>query len=133
MATDKANPIHYVDPSSVALADKITITPDALAHFRREIHKKGGGIGVRLSLKTSGCTGYRYVIEVAKERKMDDKVFPIEADFDILVVNKWFHMIRGSCIEYHTKGLNTVVEINNPNESSRCGCGESIAIDPEST
>ena len=123
------NPIHYVDPNAIEKADEITITQDALAHFRREITKQGGGVGIRLSLKTSGCNGYRYVIEVAKEQQADDKAFPIESDFTIFVVDKWFELIQGSHIEYNTKGLNKMVEIKNPSESSRCGCGESIAID----
>ena len=129
MATNQSNSINYVDPSAMKALDKITITPEALAHFRREITKQGSGVGIRLSLKTSGCNGYRYVIEVANAQQADDKVFPIETDFTIFVVDKWFDLIKGSHIEYHTEGLNKVVKIKNPNESSRCGCGESIAID----
>ncbi|MCD6055816.1 MAG: Fe-S cluster assembly scaffold protein [Gammaproteobacteria bacterium] len=125
----KNNPVSFYDPHKITEKDAVSISEEALAHFRKEIKKKGHAIGVRLSLEKSGCTGYRYVIDLVDKSEPGDHVFTISDDFSIFVSKDCFLKVRGSRIEYTRKGLNKIIEIKNPNETARCGCGESFTTE----
>ncbi len=122
-------PVGYYDPTEITATDAITVSEEALAHLEKEIKKKGSGIGVRLSLEKSGCTGYRYLIDIVDAKQVDDKVFVITETFSVFVAADCFLKVRGSRIDYIRKGLNKIIEIKNPNETARCGCGESFTTE----
>ncbi len=123
-STDSAVP--QFDPKHIADSDHVSISETALTHLRNEIANRGNGIGVRLSFKASGCSGYRYVIDIVDAEQPGDVTFVIADDFCIFVAADCFNDIRGSRIDYVSKGLNKVIEIANPNVTSECGCGESF-------
>jgi len=105
----------------------ITLTNNAAKHMQDALHHRGRGIGMRIGVRTSGCSGFAYVLEFA------DKIF--EGDLEIedrgitLVINKKdLVYLQGMEIDYAKKGLNEGFEFVNPNEKARCGCGESFTV-----
>ena len=91
------------------------------------LYNRGKGIGMRIGVRTSGCSGFAYVLEFA------DTLF--EGDLEIedrginLVINKKdLVYLDGMQIDYTKKGLNEGFEFSNPNEKARCGCGESFTV-----
>ena len=105
----------------------ITLTVSAAKKMQDALYNRGKGIGMRIGVRTSGCSGFAYVLEFA------DKTF--EGDLEILdrgvtlVINKKdLVYLEGMQIDYTKKGLNEGFEFSNPNESARCGCGESFTV-----
>jgi iron-sulfur cluster assembly accessory protein len=88
-----------------------------------------GKKNVRISMKTAGCTGFMY--EVVLDDNFDvTKDFAIKFDgFDLLIEHDYFYTVSGATLDYVTEGFNSHFEIvNNPNEKSKCGCGESFSV-----
>lgn len=91
--------------------------------------KETGKKHVRISMKTAGCTGLMY--EVQLDDKFDvAKDFAVKFDgFDLLIEHDYFYTVAGSTLDYITEGFNSHFElINNPNEKAKCGCGESFSV-----
>lgn len=84
---------------------------------------------VRIAMRTAGCTGLMYEVVLGGDFNIADD-FALKKDgFDILISNKHLHAISGATLDYITDGFNSHFElINNPNEKSKCGCGESFSI-----
>jgi iron-sulfur cluster assembly protein len=91
------------------------------------LSKRGKGIGIRLGVKTTGCSGLAYVLEYADSIKPGD-VEHAFGGFLILVDPKSYVYLQGIEIDYVKNGLNEGFEFKNPNEKDRCGCGESFRI-----
>jgi len=105
----------------------ISLTETASKKMQDALYHRGKGIGMRIGVRTSGCSGFAYVLEFA------DKLF--EGDLEIedrgvtLVINKKdLVYLEGMQIDYTKKGLNEGFEFQNPNEKARCGCGESFTV-----
>ena len=105
----------------------ISLTKTASKKMQDALYHRGKGIGMRIGVRTSGCSGFAYVLEFA------DKLF--EGDLEIedrgvtLVVNKKdLVYLRGMEIDHVKKGLNEGFEFNNPNSKATCGCGESFTV-----
>ena len=105
----------------------ISLTASASKKMQDALYNRGKGIGMRIGVRTSGCSGFAYVLEFA------DKLF--EGDLEIadrgvtLVINKKdLVYLEGMQIDYTKKGLNEGFEFSNPNEKARCGCGESFTV-----
>lgn len=105
----------------------ISLTAYASKKMKDALDYRGKGIGMRIGVRTSGCSGFAYVLEFA------DKLF--EGDLEIedrgvtLVINKKdLVYLEGMQIDYAKKGLNEGFEFSNPNEKARCGCGESFTV-----
>ena len=105
----------------------ISLTETASKKMQDALDYRGKGIGMRIGVRTSGCSGFAYVLEFA------DKTF--EGDLEIedrgvtLVINKKdLVYLQGMQIDYTKKGLNEGFEFSNPNEKARCGCGESFTV-----
>ena len=96
-------------------ADKLTLTAAAAEHVRNEIKKRGKGVGLRLSIKESGCSGYAYVVDIAEEiNDADDFVFGDRSDNQavlLIVDQQAFPLVKGSTIDFVKKGLNQVFEV----------------------
>jgi iron-sulfur cluster assembly protein len=105
----------------------ITVTPAAARHVSRYLAKRGKGFGVRLGVKTTGCSGLAYKLEYVDEPQTEDVVFE-EHGVRVLVDPKSLAYIDGTELDFVREGLNEGFRFNNPNERDRCGCGESFRV-----
>ena len=105
----------------------ITVTPAAARHVSRYLAKRGKGYGVRLGVKTTGCSGLAYKLEYVDEPQAEDVVFE-EHGVRVLVDPKSLAYIDGTELDFVREGLNEGFRFNNPNERDRCGCGESFRV-----
>lgn len=114
--------------STAAVPEAITATPAALMHIKQALQKRGGGKGIRLDVKTTGCSGKSYVVDYVDEARPDDFIFQGDTEIIICVSPHIFPLIKGTQIDYVRKGLNSSFVFNNPNVTGACGCGESFTI-----
>ena len=105
----------------------VTITDAAARHVTRYIAKRGKGVGVRLGVKTTGCSGLAYKLEYADEIAPEDVVFDNNG-VKVLVDPKSMAYIDGTELDFVREGLNEGFKFNNPNAKNSCGCGESFAV-----
>lgn len=105
----------------------ISVTEIAALKIKQQLEKRGKGLGIRVGVKTTGCSGLAYVLEFVDQPKNDD--IEIKSNyFSVYVDPKSMPYLKGLTMDYMKKGLNEGFEFMNPNESSRCGCGESFTI-----
>lgn len=105
----------------------ITLTPNAADRVRSYLQKRGGGIGLRLGIKQTGCSGFAYVIDYADEVATDDVVF--ESDGVAVIVDKpSLEYIDGTRVDFVKQGLNEAFKFDNPKAAGECGCGESFNV-----
>ncbi len=105
----------------------ITLTDTAANRIRDFLEKRGKGIGLRLGVKPSGCSGMAYVMEFADELQDEDQVFE-DKGVKLIVDPKSLLYLDGTELDYAKEGLNEGFRFNNPNEKDRCGCGESFTV-----
>jgi iron-sulfur cluster assembly protein len=105
----------------------VTLTDRAAQHVQRYIEKRGKGIGLRLGVRTTGCSGLAYKLEFADERKPEDTEFETNG-VRVLVDPKSLAYLDGTELDFVREGLNEGFKFNNPNEKDRCGCGESFNV-----
>ncbi|NUY56220.1 MULTISPECIES: iron-sulfur cluster assembly protein IscA [Salinivibrio] len=105
----------------------ITMTQAASDRVRAFLDNRGKGIGLRLGVRTSGCSGMAYVIEFADELQEGDQVFEYD-DVKVIVDGKSLLYLEGTELDFVKEGLNEGFQFNNPNVSSECGCGESFNV-----
>tara|TARA_R110002049_G_scaffold124479_1_gene279973 strand:- start:57367 stop:57690 length:324 start_codon:yes stop_codon:yes gene_type:complete len=105
----------------------ISLTESAANRVRTFLEKRGKGVGVRLGVKTTGCSGMAYTIEFADEIEDTDEVFE-ENGVKILINPKSLVYLDGTELDFAKEGLNEGFKFNNPNEKDRCGCGESFTV-----
>ncbi|MGB0205014.1 MAG: iron-sulfur cluster assembly protein IscA [Neptuniibacter sp.] len=106
----------------------ITMTDAAADHVARYLEKRGHGEGVRLGVRTSGCSGMAYVLEFVDEALDEDQVFTGPQDVKIYIDPKSLVYLDGTELDFVKEGLNEGFKFNNPNVSSECGCGESFNV-----
>lgn len=105
----------------------ITLTESAAKHIRSQVEKSGGGIGLRIGVKKSGCSGFAYTFDIAQEVRVSDTVFE-NFDAKLLVDAESLPFLEGTELAYVKEGLGHVFKFNNPNVKDQCGCGESFAV-----
>ncbi|MBI5438377.1 MAG: iron-sulfur cluster assembly protein IscA [Nitrosomonadales bacterium] len=105
----------------------ITLTENAAKHVRNFIAKRGKGVGLRIGVRTSGCSGMAYKLEFADEATDDDLRFASHG-VTLLVDPKSLPYIDGMELDYTREGLNEGFRFNNPNIKNQCGCGESFGV-----
>jgi len=105
----------------------IKMTSAAADRVRTFLANRGKGVGLRLGVRTSGCSGMAYVIEFADEVQTDDKVFE-EQGVKVIVDPKSLLYLDGTELDYTKEGLNEGFRFNNPNVKDMCGCGESFNV-----
>lgn len=105
----------------------ITLTETAAERVNSFITNRGSGIGLRLGVKTTGCSGMAYIIEFADEIQPEDKVFE-DRGVKVIVDAKSLIYLDGTELDYKKDGLNEGFQFNNPNVKDECGCGESFTI-----
>jgi iron-sulfur cluster assembly protein len=105
----------------------ITLTAAAADRVRSFMEKRGKGVGLRLGVKTTGCSGMAYVMEYADQVEEDDVVFE-DQGVKVLINPKSLVYLDGTELDYAKEGLNEGFQFNNPNVKDSCGCGESFNV-----
>jgi iron-sulfur cluster assembly protein len=105
----------------------VTVTPKAARQIQKALTQRGSGLGLRVAVKTSGCSGYAYALEFVDEATPEDQVFSSEG-VQVLVDAKSLPMVDGTQLDWVREGLNEGFKFNNPNATAACGCGESFAL-----
>ncbi|MDP2154357.1 MAG: iron-sulfur cluster assembly protein IscA [Sulfuricella sp.] len=105
----------------------VTLTEKAATHIKNFIAKRGKGVGLRLGVRTSGCSGMAYTLEFADEFNDTDSQFE-SFGVKVLVDPKSLVYLEGTELDFVREGLNEGFKFNNPNVKSSCGCGESVGF-----
>lgn len=105
----------------------ISLTDRAAERIKTFIEKRGTGVGLRLGVKTTGCSGLAYVVEYADDVGVGDMTFE-DKGVTVVINAKSLAYIDGVEVDFTREGLNEGFRFNNPHEKSRCGCGESFSV-----
>ena len=105
----------------------ITLTTTAADRVGKFLANRGKGLGLRLGVKTTGCSGMGYIMEFADELQDGDTVFESHG-VKVIVDPKALVYLDGTEVDYTREGLNEGFKFGNPNEKARCGCGESFTV-----
>ena len=105
----------------------ITLTENAARHVAANLQKRGKGVGLRLGIRRSGCSGFAYEVEYADAVRADDVEFESHG-VRVVVGLKDLPYVEGTEIDYAREGLNAAFRFNNPNVRDSCGCGESFSV-----
>lgn len=105
----------------------VTLTDKAVQRVANFLEKRGKGVGLRLGVRTSGCSGMAYKLEFVNEINADDVVFE-NSGVKVIVDAKSLPYLEGMELDYAREGLNEGFKFNNPNVKDQCGCGESFTV-----
>jgi len=106
----------------------INLTPTAINKIRKLVAAKNYA-GIRLGVKTTGCSGLAYVLEYVDQHTADDTTINYaQSGFSVIVDKRHEVYLSGMTVDYVRQGLNEGFEFSNPNERDRCGCGESFRV-----
>ena len=105
----------------------ITLTEPAAERVKTFLVNRGKGVGLRLGVKTMGCSGMAYVLEFVDDINADDEVFE-DSGVTVIVDKKSLVYLDGTELDYTKEGLNEGFQFNNPREKAQCGCGESFTV-----
>lgn len=105
----------------------VTMTPAAAERVKSFITNRGKGLGLRLGIKTTGCSGLAYVLEFVDDLNEDDTLFTID-DVNIIIDGKSLVYLDGIQLDFTKEGLNEGFKFTNPNAKGECGCGESFNV-----
>lgn len=105
----------------------ISMTPAAEQHVKNHLLNRGRGLGIRLGVKTTGCSGLSYVLEFVDHENPDDELMTC-GDVKLYVDPKSLAYLDGTQLDFVREGLNEGFRFNNPNVKDECGCGESFHV-----
>lgn len=105
----------------------ISLTPAAARHVEKSLARRGSGLGLRLAVKTSGCSGFAYALEFVDAANADDECFQT-CGVTVIVDRRSLGMLDGTELDFVREGLNEGFKFSNPNARANCGCGESFAV-----
>lgn len=105
----------------------VTLTETAARQIAGQLQKRGKGLGLRLSVKKAGCSGFAYVVDYADELQDDDRLFE-QHGVKVVVQAGQLDYLDGVQIDYVREGLNATYRFNNPKAKGTCGCGESFSV-----
>ncbi len=105
----------------------VTLSESAARHVSNFISKRGKGVGIRLGVKTSGCSGMAYKLEFVDEAHDEDLIFESHG-VKVVVDPKSLAYLEGTELDFVREGLNEGFKFNNPNVKDACGCGESFNV-----
>jgi len=107
----------------------ITVTDTASKKIKQNLDKRGKGVGIRIGVRTTGCSGLAYTMEYVDKYEAEHGVTNFsQKDFVVLVDAKSLAYLNGLTMDWVRNGLNEGFDFINPNERDRCGCGESFRI-----
>jgi iron-sulfur cluster assembly protein len=105
----------------------ISLTPSAAERVKTFIAGRGHGLGLRLGVRKTGCSGFAYVINYADDSQASDLVFE-DRGVKVFVDPASLPLIQGTTIDFVKQGLNEAFKFHNPNTKGECGCGESFSV-----
>ncbi|GHB22654.1 HesB/IscA family protein [Salinicola rhizosphaerae] len=105
----------------------ITISEAAADQIQQVLKERGSGLGLRVAVKPSGCSGFSYVLDIADELQESDVAFEARG-VKVLVDREALEILDGTEVDYVSEGLNRFFRFNNPNVTDECGCGESFNV-----
>lgn len=105
----------------------IKLTENAARQIKKQLEKRGKGIGLKLGVKKSGCSGYAYALEYADNLNDTDAVFE-NFGVKVIVQESDLQFVDGIELDYRREGINEAFRFNNPNVTATCGCGESFSV-----
>ena len=107
----------------------INLTSEAVKKVSENLKKRGNGVGIRIGVKTTGCSGLAYVLEYVDKIEPEEGVINYaQPDFCVLISLKDEPYLDGLTMDWVRNGLNEGFDFVNPNERDRCGCGESFRV-----
>jgi iron-sulfur cluster assembly protein len=106
----------------------ITFSDAAVCHIESYLAKHNKSLGIRLSVKKTGCSGLSYVVDYVEASVADDIVLPLANDKLVYIDKGSFPYLKGMHVDYVRQGLNYKFVFNNPNQTGQCGCGESFTV-----
>jgi iron-sulfur cluster assembly protein len=105
----------------------VSLTESAAERVRSFIDKRGSGVGLRLGVKKTGCSGFAYIVSYADEVGAGDVVFE-DRGVKVIVDAESLRFVDGTEIDFARHGLNEAFKFRNPNVRGECGCGESFSV-----
>ena len=105
----------------------VSLTKSAANRVRSYLDKRGHGIGLRVGVKRTGCSGWAYVVDYADSVAPDDIVFD-DDEIKVIVDKKSLELIDGTEVDFVKEGINEAFKFRNPKSKSECGCGESFSV-----
>jgi len=120
--------VETYDPRTAANSP-VTVSPAAVEHFRRQLHKNQSAQAVRLSVKESGCTGFMYVVDLVPELSADDIRQTLDEGVELMIDRGSLGVVSGTQIDIVLEGVNRQLRFQNPNAKNHCGCGESFSVE----
>lgn len=105
----------------------ISLTETAARHVQEQLNSRGHGLGIRVGITTTGCSGMAYVLEFVDKIDVGDEVFE-DQGVKIIVDPKSLVYIDGTEMDFVKQGVNEGFEFRNPNARGECGCGESFSV-----
>jgi iron-sulfur cluster assembly protein len=105
----------------------VSLTNSAAERVRSYLARRGTGIGLRVGVRRTGCSGWAYVVDYADSVGRDDIVFDAD-DVKVVVDKSSLELIDGTVIDFVKEGINEAFKFRNPNTKSECGCGESFSV-----
>jgi len=105
----------------------ITLTENAAKQIQKQLQKRGSGLGLKLGVKQSGCSGFAYVLDYADQLAEDETVFA-RSGVKVIIKNSDLEILDGIELDYAKEGINEAFKFNNPNVTGTCGCGESFSV-----
>ena len=105
----------------------VSLTENAARQIKKQLEKRGKGVGLKLGVKKSGCSGYAYVLDYADTLNEDDTVFE-KFDVKVIIAKNDIEFVDGIELDFRKEGLKEAFKFNNPNVKGTCGCGESFSV-----
>jgi iron-sulfur cluster assembly protein len=105
----------------------ISLTESAADRVRTFLASRGRGLGLRLGVRKTGCSGFAYVVNYADDSRPDDVVFE-DQGVKVFVDRESLTLVNGTTVDFVKQGLNEAFKFSNPNVKGECGCGESFSI-----
>jgi len=105
----------------------VKLTESAATRVKLQLAQRGRGVGLRVGIKASGCSGYAYLLDYADAAGADEVVFESHGA-QVFVARDALPMLDGLVVDFRREGLNEVFKFDNPNAEALCGCGESFSV-----
>ena len=105
----------------------VSLTESAARRVSTYLSRRGGGVGLRLGVRRTGCSGFAYVVDYADDVRADDVVFE-DHGVKVVVDRDALELLDGIQVDFVKNGLNETFQFRNPNSTGECGCGESFSV-----
>jgi len=105
----------------------IQLTESAARRIENQLAQRGKGLGLRVGVKKSGCSGYAYVLDYADELGTGDEIFE-QHGAKVVIKAEHLPVLSGLTLDFQKQGLNEAFKFLNPNAKGECGCGESFTV-----